>query len=219
MIGDNVLHEICVGYASGKRRLIDLGFAVEIDWQEDADPALAGEYEILREGAWAILSCGLSEKAVRSVFPRLTSVFGHWKSSFRIAADRERIVESAMDCFGHRGKLHAIVDLAEFVSNQGPRACMSLLEDEPQALVAAVPYLGPVSILHLKKSLGFLVAKPDRHLQRLSEALGTSTEEMCSMIAAYTSEKVSVVDLVLWRLSEQGLVSDYFQAYPPQAPN
>jgi hypothetical protein len=46
------------------------------------------------------------------------------------------------------------------------------------------------------------VAKPDRHLLRVSKALGfKSPQALCSTISDFTGEKVAVVDLVIWRFA------------------
>jgi hypothetical protein len=65
-----------------------------------------------------------------------------------------------------------------------------------------MPYIGPVTWRHLAKNVGVAVAKPDRHLVRLSIALGrSSVDELCHEIAELVADPVSVVDVVLWRWS------------------
>ena len=64
------------------------------------------------------------------------------------------------------------------------------------------PYIGPATCYHLAKNLGLNVAKPDRHLLRVSEVLGfESPQLLCSRISDLTGEKVAVVDLVIWRFA------------------
>jgi hypothetical protein len=202
--------ELCLAYMLGKRRLIQLGFAWEIDWQDDADPMTATEPQIIREGAWAILSCGLSARAVGSVFPRISRIFGHWAAPANIVENRDRLIQEAHAAFGHPAKLRAIVDLTELVASLGGSASIELLGRDPAAFAERVAFLGPVSTRHMMKSLGFPVAKPDRHMVRLADALGTTPTNLCATIASVTHEKVAVVDLVLWRLSELRLVGSVF---------
>jgi hypothetical protein len=209
-MNDARLYGLCSAYIDGKRRLIELGYADELDWQESINLADANETDILREGAWAILSCGLSERAVRSVFPRLASVFDDWRRPSEIARSRSKRIRSAQRWFNHPAKLNAIVNLADFVAEQGAKRFIELLDCEPDQVNTRVPFLGPVSTRHLKKSLGFAVAKPDRHLIRLASRYGLKTDEFCDLIVDRTSEKKSVVDLVLWRLCEQGLERQFF---------
>jgi hypothetical protein len=51
-----------------------------------------------------------------------------------------------------------------------------------------------------QKNIGMNVVKPDRHLVRLADALNYSTpDKLCKEIANHLDEKMSVVDVVLWR--------------------
>ena len=62
------------------------------------------------------------------------------------------------------------------------------------------PFIGPITKFHLAKNIGIDVAKPDRHLSRISKMLGfASVQELCESISQRIDEKVSVVDLVIWR--------------------
>ncbi len=62
------------------------------------------------------------------------------------------------------------------------------------------PYLGNATVFHLAKNLGINVAKPDRHLLRISNCLGYKCpNNLCEEISLTIDEKVSLVDLVLWR--------------------
>ena len=57
-----------------------------------------------------------------------------------------------------------------------------------------------VTCWHLAKNLGFQVAKPDRHLIRISKKAGFATpNDLCAAVAEVTGEPINVVDLVLWR--------------------
>ncbi len=61
-------------------------------------------------------------------------------------------------------------------------------------------YIGPVTKYHLAKNLGVNTGKPDRHLERISNILGYEyPNKLCKEISKATGEKMSVVDLVLWR--------------------
>jgi thermostable 8-oxoguanine DNA glycosylase len=63
-----------------------------------------------------------------------------------------------------------------------------------------LPYIGSITAVHLAKNLGFNVAKPDRHLVRLSRQFGyICAADLCSDIAKDTGEQVKVIDLALWR--------------------
>ncbi len=60
--------------------------------------------------------------------------------------------------------------------------------------------MGEATSFHLAKNIGLNVAKPDRHLVRMSSALGfESVNILCSEISNLIEENISLIDLVLWR--------------------
>jgi len=62
------------------------------------------------------------------------------------------------------------------------------------------PFIGDATAYHLAKNIGLNVAKPDRHLVRISVALGFSTPaDLCARISDELQESIALVDLVLWR--------------------
>lgn len=61
-------------------------------------------------------------------------------------------------------------------------------------------FIGPVTSFHLAKNLGLEVVKLDCHLVRMASVARCSCpEELCRITAEITGDKLSVVDLVLWR--------------------
>ncbi len=61
-------------------------------------------------------------------------------------------------------------------------------------------FIGPITCYHLAKNIGLDVVKPDRHLVRITEATKfANPHDLCSLIAEMTGDKITVVDLVLWR--------------------
>ena len=68
--------------------------------------------------------------------------------------------------------------------------------------IRCLPFMGPATSYHLAKNLGLDVVKPDRHLLRITDVTGyQSPYEMCCDIAKVTSDKLSVIDLVIWRFA------------------
>jgi hypothetical protein len=67
-------------------------------------------------------------------------------------------------------------------------------------------FVGPVTKYHLAKNIGLDGVKPDRHLVRLAKAARfQSPNDLCQAIANITGDKLSVIDLVLWRYLTLGL--------------
>ena len=74
------------------------------------------------------------------------------------------------------------------------------IERDPIATFNKFPLIGPITAWHLAKNLGLDVAKPDRHLTRVANALGFGDAfELCSAVATVTGEPKRVVDIVIWR--------------------
>lgn len=200
-------------YLDIKRRLIAEGWAAEIDWQGDLDFAAITETDFLRETAWVVLSAGMAERVVHVKFPVLTDIFRQWRNAGEIVADRKEIKKQALKAFAHEGKISAIIAIAQRVQLSGFGAIKEVIREEREAFLACLPYIGPVTALHLAKNLGLDVAKPDRHLVRIAEAAGyDSAASLCSEISAIVGDRIGVVDLVLWRFATQEKrYRDYFR--------
>ena len=187
-------------YALAKTAVVEAGYADEIVNQRLASLSKITESTFLRESAWVVLSCGLSNRVVASVFPRVSKCFLYWSSAYEIRQESDTCVARAFRHFGHLRKLEAIATIADYVAEVGVEEIASRIATEgPEALVE-LPYVGPVTSKHLAKNLGFQTAKPDRHLLRMASSVGReSPEELCLEISDFFGESVAVVDLVLWR--------------------
>ena len=180
--------------------MIAEGFSNEIDWQQQLDFNSITEGDFLREAAWVIFSSGMRESVVRTKFAEISNAFLDWESGSKIASYADQCRQSALSIFGHEGKVEAVLTLAREVSCLGFVRMRRKIEEKGIAYLQAFPFLGPATSYHLAKNLGFDTAKPDRHLQRIAYHIGYSSPiAMCRNIAEIVGDKVSVVDLVLWR--------------------
>ena len=86
------------------------------------------------------------------------------------------------------------------------------LEQSPIEFLQTFQYIGAVTSYHLAKNLGLQIAKPDRHLVRLSDLLGfENVQDLCSVIAKDSGDTIPVVDIVLWRFAT--LERDYLDTF------
>ena len=199
---------------------------IEVAFQEARDTVLAQghpadlhahlggplfiETDLLREHAWVILCSGFRERTIRKLFPNISICFCNWVSAEVIFDNREICRRTALDVFHNERKIDAIIRVADYVRSFGFETLRARIIRDPIRSLRLFDYIGPVTTFHLAKNLGFQVAKPDRHILRMSEAYGfQNVQEFCSLIAEITREPISVVDGVLWRISELGL-SDQF---------
>ena len=185
-------------YLKAKRVVIEAGYADELDWQRDCRIERVTAVDFLREASWVVLSAGMSEKVIASVFPRL-SVALHGFAPEAVCGDPTSR-DNALRVFGHRRKIDAILVVAETVRHLGDDLLRKELSGDPLAFVSRLPYMGPATSRHLAKNLGLSVAKPDRHLLRIAvSAARDSVDILCQEISSWLGEPVAVVDIVLWR--------------------
>lgn len=176
------------------------GLSDEIVWQREADFAEFTESELLREHAWVALCSGFRESAVRRVFDHVSLCFCDWESAEAIVSAGEICCTTAAFSFANRLKLRGILSTARLINNIGFEEFKQSVLADPINQLQVLPFIGPVTSWHLAKNLGLDVAKPDRHLVRVSERLGFhSADDLCRELAATTGEQAKVVDLIVWR--------------------
>ena len=196
-------------YLSAKKRLEEAGFAEEIIWQSTRSFSRANETTLLREHAWVVLNSGFREQTVRKYFDYISLCFCDWESGNEIVKNEVACFESAYPVFGNRRKLRAILEMAKLVSERGSEYYIEAIESEPIETLRSLPFVGDITAWHLAKNLGIDVAKPDRHLVRLASRFGYNcVHRMCDDVNQLVGDRVSVIDLVLWRAEERG----YFKA-------
>jgi hypothetical protein len=194
-------------YVNAKRWMIDSGLESEIEWQESRDPMNLSESSFLAEAAWVVYNSGFREAIVRRKFDFISLCFFDWASARQIADAGSVCVDAAMLGIGNRRKHEAVLEIARRVAETGFDEFQQELLADPLSYLQLLPFIGPVTAVHLAKNLGFDLAKPDRHLVRLQQRLGFGdVGVMCAHFASATGDSVRVVDLILWRyLERQGL--------------
>ncbi|MGO9118867.1 MAG: hypothetical protein ACLQPD_14815 [Desulfomonilaceae bacterium] len=189
-------------YLGAKQRIIENGFAEEIDWQDNVRLADITEPRFLSEYAWVVLSSGMRESVIRRKFPFFSAAFHDWQSSKAIVKDAAGCKRLALKVFGHRQKIEAIISVAEKIFGQGFEYFRKCLQNSQLEFIRSLPFMGPATSYHLAKNIGMDVAKPDRHLVRIAQATGFQTPGLlCQEISRRVGDRISVVDLVLWRFA------------------
>ncbi|MFZ2147698.1 MAG: hypothetical protein WAV28_10815 [Sedimentisphaerales bacterium] len=189
-------------YLDVKDYVIAAGYAAEIDWQEERRLSDITECAFLREAAWVILASGISELVVRCRFPQISKVFFNWASANKIIKGKVLCRINALQVFHHERKIDAILKIASLVDDIGFSNVKLGIQREGLEYVRRLPYMGSATSFHLAKNLGIDVVKPDRHLVRIARATKyDSPQEMCELIASSTGERLSVIDLVIWRFA------------------
>ena len=212
MLTDRSLDSLALAYLQAKEYVLEAGYAEEIDWQSARRIEDLTETDLLREAAWVILSGGMNERVIRRCFGSISREFHSWSSAKIIVDTAEHCREGALQHFNHGGKIDAILSVAGLIVSRGFDTLLETLQKDPLLELQCWPYLGPATSRHLAKNIGFQIAKPDRHLCRVSEVAGfPSPQDMCSALSEYLDEALPVVDLVIWRFAT--LNRDYLSLF------
>jgi len=209
---ETLLWNLACAYMIAKEKVIERGYAHEIDWQESLSLYDLSESDFLRESAWVILSSGMRETVVRRKFPEISRAFCGWESAWRIVTRKYDCRDSALSYFNSPKKIDSIIEIAAHTAEVGFDCVRQRLWSEGTSYITQFPYMGPATAYHLAKNIGLSVAKPDRHLIRIAEAVGYSTpQSMCEDVADFVGDKIPVVDVVLWRYAT--ICKDYLQLF------
>jgi hypothetical protein len=196
-------------YFFAKKKLLNQGYADEIDWQDNINFDDINASIFLKEAAWVILASGMSDIVISRKFESITVAFHHWDIE-KIASQKAKCRSKALKCFNNAKKIDAILFINEEIQRKGFSNIRKKIQVSGIEYLQTLPFIGPATSFHLAKNIGFPVAKPDRHLLRISKSLGYfSPHELCKVISDRISEKVALVDLVIWRYAT--LDRDYLQ--------
>jgi hypothetical protein len=154
----------------------------------------------LREAAWVVLSAGMRESVVRSKFTAFSAAFMNWVSAETIIRNSECCRQTAGGIFAHPRKINSIVGIAETIQDFGFESFKNKICVDGVDFLQSLPFIGPVTSYHLAKNIGLDVVKPDWHLVRVSALAGyADPSEFCQIIGDAVGDRLSVVDLVVWR--------------------
>ena len=201
--------ELASFYMTAKERVIDAGFADEIDWQADVNIVDWSETTFLREAAWVVLSSGFREVVIRRCFANVSTAFLHWVSAEAIVEQHEMCRSSALLAFGNQRKIDAILQIVHRVAFDGIDVIREAVSERGTQFIQELPFMGQVTSCHLAKNLGLSIVKPDRHLTRLAASTGyESAEQMCRTIADIVGDTLPVIDIVIWRYATIAVAYD-----------
>jgi hypothetical protein len=195
----NQLH-ILRYYYKAKQSVYSNGYFYEIYWQERQNIDSINLQSFFSEYSWVVLSSGMRESVIKKKFSELSNVFNNWNDPIAISKKNVAIRNKALKIFNNAPKIDAILFMAKYLCSTTVKNEIELISTLGCAYLEKFPFLGPATSLHFAKNLGFVVSKPDRHIVRISEKFGYNCPaKFCTEISQHTGEKVSVVDIILWR--------------------
>lgn len=176
-------------YLQLKEKLIEFGYDHELKWIEQIKPC-NNEFDFANEAVWVILNSGMKEQIARVIWDRIKQAWSEGKST--------------SSAFGHKGKVSAIDYI---VKNRGEIFAQYDCCLKPLDFLESLPYVGKITKYHLAKNLGHDCVKPDRHLVRIAKIYNfENCFELCKWIRNQTGDKISLVDMVLWRSANLGWI-------------
>jgi hypothetical protein len=144
----------------------------------------------------------MRESVIRKKFPTISRAFYQWRNSDTIIRNCEKCKIRALLVFRHEQKIDAIINIAKRISICGFRSVKNRIQNEGIKFIQTMPYMGPATSYHLAKNIGLDVIKPDRHLLRITTATGyDNPHHLCEDISLSVGDRISVVDLVMWRFA------------------
>jgi hypothetical protein len=176
-------------YRHIKKELYQGGYAGEIDWQTNLKPCNDAN-DFMGETCWVILNSGMKEQIARKIWERIQEAWLNGKTAF--------------DVFKHTGKCQAI----EFIRTHKDAVFAKYLESDNKIdyLEKTIFFIGKITKYHLAKNLGHDCVKPDRHLVRIAGKVNKTPDELCKELSDQTGDKVCVIDIVLWRAANLGMI-------------
>jgi len=175
-------------YLHLKSQLIEEGYADEIQWQTELEPCMSA-IQFRNEAIWVILNSGMREQIARIIKDKIFMAIANGKD-----------ISTA---FGHKGKVAAIKHI---LSSYNRLFSEYMQSDDKIEYLQSIPFIGGITKYHLAKNLGHDCIKPDRHLVRIAGKFNMNCNDMCEQLSKETGDKVSVVDIVLWRSANLGWI-------------
>lgn len=161
--------------------LREAGKSEIIDWSESiAAPVDADAF--VDQAIYVICNSGMAYRVAQGIHLRVMAKLRDGCSSSEV--------------FGHPGKTKAIDHIwahreALFDKYRHSTDQLAALQD--------LPWIGPVTALHLAKNLGSDTAKPDIHMERLARREGISVERLCTRLSRQSGYSIATIDTILWR--------------------
>lgn len=164
-------------------------YADDISWAEQIQPPETA-LEFFCEYTFVVINSGMKAQIARVIYNKVMDTVLIGKGSASLV-------------FGHKGKCAAI---DKIFADRYNVFNGWLSAKDPLEYLAQLPWIGPITKYHLAKNFGMDVVKPDRHLVRIAEKSGETPDQLCRRLSLETLDKVAVVDTVIWRAANMGLV-------------
>lgn len=180
-------------YLNLKEKVIEAGYAEEIAWAENITPCSSPTI-FWMEYSWVVINSGMKNQVAKIIW---TKIQDSLKSRTNLNPGWAHAV------FKHQGKCDAIEAVWY---NQNKIMIEYLKTADKLSFLESLPWIGKITKYHLAKNLGFDCCKPDRHLIRIAKQYNMTPEELCRKLSLETGDKIALVDTVIWRAANLGMI-------------
>jgi len=160
--------------------------------------------EFYREYAYVVYNSGFRNAIVEAKWPRLLSAYNGFQIVY-VSEHPVQVYSDAMQIISHKGKTRAIIDAARTIRDLDWPNFKKEVNNDFMTL-KRFPFIGDVTVYHLARNMGVDTIKPDVHLRRMSARYGLDPFTMCNRIHEETGLTLHMIDTIIWRASEQGII-------------
>lgn len=183
-----VIEDLRKDYLKWKCAVISAGYKSEIDTVKNRHFNNQTSHHFKIQYIYTVLNAGIKNQVAENIF--------------------EKYLENGIEAINHEGKRKAIEELQNNYKEWFRKLKSKNTIEEKLDYLESLSWIGKVTKYHLARNLGIDVAKPDRHLKRVSKKYGfDDVQEFCEEISNMTGDRVGVVDVVVWRYCNLGLIS------------
>lgn len=174
-------------YERAKSLCIMRGFIDEIKHVDSLKFENQTSSSFLHQYVYVVLNSGISNKAAESML--------------------ETLLANGIDSIRHSYKKDAIKSAFRSYKNWFLELSQEKTTEAKLEYLFTLPMIGKVTKYHLARNIGLDVAKPDVHLLRVAQRFKRSdVQEMCQALSNVTGDRIGVVDVIIWRACEQGMM-------------
>ena len=121
---------------------------------------------------------------------------------------KDKVRAEAMKIIAHTKKIEAILTTAKKIRDMSEERFKQFLFDcrKNLDLFKRLGYIGDVTKYHIALCLGLDVSKPDVHITRIANHFNKDPLSFCRDLAEETGYPVRIVDAILWRAAERGVL-------------
>lgn len=188
-------------YNNAKKVVIKNGFQSDIDWQNSRVFENITAQNFFTDLAFVILNSGMKASVIAGIWPSVKIAFFEFDENSLRQTPLDYCFNAAFAHFKNEKKLKAIMTGIKIVQCESWETIRHEIKMYGVDYLERFPFIGPITKYHLAKNIGFDVAKPDRHLERMALASGFDgdVQRFCKEISNISGDKVPTVDIVLWR--------------------